>query len=138
MVSAEERPSFLQRHRKASLGCVAALVVCGLVVLSLALFARSMRAGVASAVETAVRATFPGFCAAAGDRMTIQPRSLPISLIPNRYWDIRCDPGSEWTGPAMTIDAQACSVLVPQYGVLEWPMVYGTMIEDGEPLAVCP
>jgi hypothetical protein len=130
-------PSPRKRHRTL-LGCVVALGICGLSILLAILIAGWQMPGVARRVESAVRASFPGFCNGASDHMTVQLSGLPASWMPNRYWDIRCDPGSEWAGPAMTIDAQTCSVLVPQYGVPEWYQSYGWMYVDGQRMAVCP
>jgi hypothetical protein len=138
MTSCEVRLSFLWRHRKSLVICVVALVLCGLVILSINLFAGWQRPIVASRVERAVRASFPGFCAASEEQVTVQPSSIPMSLIPNRYWDIRCEPGAWMTGPAMTIDVRTCSVLVPQYGIPEWHQSYGSMYENGQRLMVCP
>jgi hypothetical protein len=138
MTSPEARPSFLWRHRKPIIGCGVVLVLCGLVILSLNLIAGRRRPIVASRVESAVRASFADFCTGAEEQVTIQPSSLPMSLIPTRYWDIRCEPGAWMTGPAMTIDVRMCLVLVPQYGIPEWHQSYGSMFENGQRLTVCP
>lgn len=138
MTSPEVRLTFFWRHHKPFMGCGVALVLCGLAILSVNLLVGWQRPIVANRVESAVRASFAGFCAGAEEQITVQPSSMPMSLIPNRYWDIRCEPGAWMTGPAMTVDVRTCSVLVPQYGIPEWHQSYGSMYENGQRLTVCP
>jgi len=88
-------------------------------------------------VEKAVRASFPDFCHQEGERITVQLSATPRSLLVYRYWDVGCD-STSWIGPALTVDVQTCSVFAPPIATFEWPQVYGSMVKDGQRLAVCP
>ena len=130
--------SFKSRRWLVVLGYVIGLALC---CLALAIAAGEWyRASTVSRVERAVRASFPDFCNLcnqAGGQITVQLSATPRSLLVYRYWDVGCD-STSWIGPALTVDVQTCSVFAPPIATFEWPQVYGSMVKDGQRLAVCP
>ena len=131
------KPSFTSR-RKVLLGCVIGLTLCCLAIALAIAAGEWYRASMVSRVEKAVRASFPDFCNQEGGQITVQISALPRSWSVYRYWDVACTSTAWITGPAMTVDAPACTVLVPPYGIPEWFQSYGGMVKDGQRLAVCP
>jgi hypothetical protein len=134
--SSVAKPSFLSRRRVLLGGAVVLSLCCLSIVLAVAA-GEWYRARTASRVERAVRASFPDFCNQEGERITVQMSAAPRSLLVYRYWDVGCD-STFWIGPAMIVDTQACSVLVPPPATFEWYQVYDGMVKDGQRMAVCP
>jgi hypothetical protein len=132
------RPSFTSRRRQVLPGCAIGLALCCLA-LALSVAAGAWyRASMISRVEKAVRASFPDFCHQEGERITVQTSALPRSLLVYRYWDVACTSSAWITGPAMTVDAPACAVFAPPYGIPECFQSYGGMFKDGQRMAMCP
>lgn len=134
--SSVAKPSFPSR-RRVLLGGAMVLTLCCLAIALAIAAGEWYRARTASRVERAVRASFPDFCNQEGQRITVQLGATPRSLLVYRYWDVGCD-STSWIGPALTVDVQTCSVLVPPPATFEWPQVYDGMVKDGQRLAVCP
>ena len=129
------------RRFKILIGCAVILGLCLLVGASVTLISRWHQARTAAWLEPSVRATFPDFCTGPEDKIIVQSSTMPPSLVLpffDRYWDVRCEPGSWMTGPAMIVDIQTCSVLPPQYGIPAWKTSYGSMIGEGQKLVDCP
>jgi hypothetical protein len=136
--ASETKPFFPNRRWPVLLGCAIGLTLCCLALTLTVVAGAWYRASMVNRVERAVRASFPDFCSQAGEQITVQISALPRSWLVYRYWDIACTSTAWITGPALTVDAPACTVLAPPYGIPEWFQSYGGMVTDGQRLAVCP
>jgi hypothetical protein len=143
MVSDEAREWFMRQRRRLLFGCAGGLLACLVAVGGLWLWNEWRVERLRQRVAGAVRASFPEFCAAPGERLLINNalvRSSP-SLVNEAMWDVSCLPGPGepgWPWPAMTVNLVTCEVTTPMDISLKWYDVYGRLFRNGQRMPVCP
>jgi hypothetical protein len=124
-------------RRRLVIGCALVLLLLCLAVAALVGIGAWQREQVKSRVKEAVRASFPGFCDGAGERIRVGPRSMPPSPFSLRYWDVQCEPEAWMMGAAMTVDLETCTVSVPINQSIEGAHKYNQLYEPGQKIR-CP
>jgi hypothetical protein len=143
MVSDEAWDWFTHHRGRVILGCVSPLLVCLAVAGSLWVWNEWRVEALRQRVARSVRASFPSFCAAPGERLLINNalvRSSP-SLVSEVMWDVSCLPGQgepPWPWPAMTVNLATCEVTTPMDISLKWYDVYGRLFTNGQRMTICP
>ena len=139
----DEAKEFAGRYgRRIIIGCGMLLTLCCL--SALVYLGVGMQRGLSAQkrIEKAVRASFPGFCAAAGNTLVVERTAFdPLPIFNEAVWDVSCEPqrsSMPWPGPAMTVNMLTCVASVPPTASLDWYPIYGSLFKAGQPLPVCP
>jgi hypothetical protein len=109
----------------------AALIVIGLWVLN--------RSWQLNRAESAVRATFPGFCTETGQHLILHTPYFELPIL-NRRWEVECYPNPSLFAPnsVMLVDLSACSVQENRLPDLESHTFYVVNFSKTPHLLKCP
>ena len=130
MIWLENHPALARALRRGAVGCALLLgLLCLMLTVPLYLLAQR-----GANVETAVRASFPGFCSEWRDSIKVSPNLFGLFTT----WDVSCVSGFLGLRTALTVNVLTCEARPRWRPSFSLSGMFGALIAPGRKLAVCP